>query len=96
MIEQMMTDAGGTRLTVTWEDGGQSHLSAETLRVNARDAWTKREVIDTGTVTVAPGLTITGIHPVGGYGVNLWFSDGHDKAIFPFVYLRELSDTHDN
>lgn len=96
MIEQMMTDAGGKTLTVTWEDGRESHLSAEELRTNARDAWTKREMIDTGTVTVAPGLTITGIHPVGGYGVNLWFSDGHDKAIFPFVYLRELSDAHDN
>lgn len=34
--------------------------------------------------------------PVGGYGVNLWFSDGHDKAIFPFIYLRELSEARDN
>lgn len=96
MIEQLTTDDGGQSLRVTWEEGGESHLSAEHLRINAKDAWTKRELIDTGAVAVAPGLTITGIYPVGGYGVNLWFSDGHDKAIFPFVYLRELSELHDN
>lgn len=48
-------------------------------------------MIDTGTVAIAPDLSIETIQPVGAFGVNLRFSDGHDKAVFPFVYLRELS-----
>ena len=96
MIDNLSTDAAGETLTVSWQDGGESRIPAAHLRANARDAWTKREMIDTGTVAVPDGLAITGVHPVGAYGVNLWFSDGHDKAIYPFSYLRELSEPGDN
>ncbi len=91
MITDITTNAGGETLSITWDDGAQSHLPAAHLRANARDAWTKRELIDTGAVAIAPGLAIEDIQPVGSFGVNLRFSDGHDKAVFPFVYLRELS-----
>ncbi len=91
MITDITTHTGGETLLINWDDGAQSRLTAAQLRANARDAWTKRELIDTGRVAIAAGLSIEDIQPVGGYGVNLRFSDGHDKAVFPFVYLRELS-----
>jgi DUF971 family protein len=36
------------------------------------------------------------LEPVGGFGVNIHFSDGHDRGIYPFVYLKELSERFDN
>lgn len=95
MIECFTPSPDARHLTVSWEGGGSSKLSAETLRREAQDAWSKRQRIDHGEVTVPEGLFITHIAQVGAYGVNLHFSDGHDRAIYPFVYLRELSDRFD-
>ncbi len=36
------------------------------------------------------GLCVTDILPVGAYGVQFVFNDGHDRGIFPWVFLREL------
>lgn len=96
MIESLTPSEDATQLTVAWTEGGSSALSAETLRREAMDAWSRRERIDTGEVLVQPGLQITALQLVGAYGVNLHFSDGHEKAIYPFEYLRELSDRFDN
>lgn len=92
MIDTLTPSDDAAFLHVTWQAGGATSFPAHVLRREARDAHTRRERIDTGTVCVVDGITITGVFPVGGYGVNVHFSDGHDKAIYPFPYLRELSD----
>lgn len=38
---------------------------------------------------VAADIEITAINPMG-YGVQLVFSDGHDRGIFPWAFLRAL------
>jgi DUF971 family protein len=45
-----------------------------------------------GGETIAPDeqVRITGIEPVGAYALNLAFSDGHRRGIFPFQMLTEL------
>jgi DUF971 family protein len=35
-------------------------------------------------------VQLADIQPVGAYGVQFVFSDGHDRGIFPWVFLREL------
>ncbi len=95
MIDHLAASEDARFLNVHWESGGFSTLSAEALRREAQDAWSRRERIDHGAVTVAPDLRITGLHAVGAYGVNVHFSDGHDKAIYPFPYLRTLSEAND-
>lgn len=95
MIDCLSASPDPAVLTVTWENGVTSRLSAQMLRREAMDAGSKAERFHKGEVAVAEGLWITGIHPVGGFGVNLHFSDGHDRAIFPFAYLRELSERFD-
>ena len=37
-------------------------------------------------------IRLTDILPVGAYGVQFVFSDGHDRGIFPWGFLRELLD----
>ncbi len=95
MINTMDATPDAQNLAVSWDDGTSSTLPAYFLRVEAMDAFTRRERIDTGSVKVSKGIEITGVFPVGGYGVNIHFSDGHDKAIYPFSLLRDLSDRFD-
>ena len=96
MIDILTASDDAQYLTVAWEDGGTSTLSAAELRRQARDAWSIRQRMDHGEIAVAPGLRITALHAVGAYGVNVHFSDGHDRAIYPFQFLRELSERTDN
>jgi DUF971 family protein len=43
-----------------------------------------------GRITVVDEqVRLTAINPQG-YGVQLVFSDGHERGIFPWAYLREL------
>ena len=42
-------------------------------------------------VTVAPGVGIVDVKPCGPNAVQLVFSDGHERGIFPFEYLSELA-----
>ncbi len=96
MIDMLTAEQDATTLAVLWDDGTESRIPAEVLRANARDAWTIRERLDHGSVAISPGLRITALQPVGNHAVNVQFSDGHDRAIFPFPYLRELSPDRDN
>lgn len=76
-------DAAG--LQVRWPDH-DARLSAHLLRSHCRCTDCRRtEAVNT------PAAALTGIAPVGDYGVQLRFSDGHERGIYPWVYLRELS-----
>ncbi|MEJ8851609.1 DUF971 domain-containing protein [Variovorax rhizosphaerae] len=45
---------------------------------------------DVATSSSADDIRVTDIQPVGAYGVQFVFSDGHDRGIFPWVFLRDL------
>lgn len=91
MIDSLTASEDAQHLTLTWETGEETVLSAAFLRAEAKDAWSIRERLDYGKIAVIPGIRITDMRQIGN-GVNVHFSDGHDKAIYPFPYLRELSE----
>lgn len=95
MIESMTATNQNEVLEVVWETGEETRLPAALLRQEAKDAWSLRERIEHGEVKVLPGIQITGLFQMGATGVNVHFSDGHDKAIYPFFFLRELSERFD-
>jgi DUF971 family protein len=96
MIDRLDATPDCQHLIVEWEGGAKTKLPATLLRQEARDAHSQRARLDFGEIPVAPDLMITGLVQVGAEGVNVHFSDGHDRAIYPFVYLRELSDQFGN
>ena len=96
MIEELVASENCEELKVAWSSGEETVLPATLLRREARDAWSIREKIDTGEIRVMPGIQITALIQIGREGVNVHFSDGHERAIYPFCYLRELSDRLDN
>jgi DUF971 family protein len=78
-------------LSVTWDDGRTDELSAALLRRSSRAASAVRAAIDDAPTSVAEDIRLTDIQPIGAYAVQLSFSDGHDRGIYPWVYLRDLA-----
>lgn len=79
-------------LILCWPDNKTETFSADLLRTGSQSAVSKRRHID-GTDTVVSGdLTITDIQPMGSYAINIVFSDGYDRGIFPWKFLRTLNE----
>jgi len=93
---EIRLDRNRTRLRVTWENGATASYAAALLRDRARDATSVRIAVDDWAVPAASDLTITKVEPVGNYGIRLAFSDGHDRAIFPWAYLAEIAASGSN
>jgi len=81
----------GSQLRVEWPDGTLS-LAASHLRRHCRCAECRRIARLDGEPGIAAGLQLEQASPVGSYGVQLQFSDGHDRGIYPWSYLRELAE----
>lgn len=88
----LKVNAARSTLSVTWDDGVVSDIPAAVLRAHSRAAGQVRSRID-GRAEVFEAVTLTGAEPIGAYAVRLVFSDGHDRGIYPWVYLRALADS---
>ena len=77
-------------LTLHWSDG-ESSVSAATLRARCRCAPCQSARLRGEPVGADATLTLADALPIGHYAVQLRFSDGHDRGIYPWAYLRELS-----
>ena len=80
-------------LEILWSDGRYQRFSHTYLRTQCQCTHCKSLSLQ-GKTGDAPltELRITEIHPVGMYGVQLLFSDGHDRGIYPWAYLRSLAN----
>ncbi|PAY07392.1 MULTISPECIES: DUF971 domain-containing protein [Bradyrhizobium] len=81
-----------TALALTWPGCGTLRLGAEALRRASRAATEIRRQFDGVELSIAPGLYVAAVEPVGTYALRLSFSDGHDRGIYPWSYLRELAE----
>ena len=85
----------GRVLSIVWESGELRRLGAALLRRNSRSASALRAEVDGGPTLVGEDIRLSDIRLVGTYGVQLVFSDGHDRGIYPWEYLRQLADAAD-
>lgn len=81
----------GAALELFWSSQDAASISAQRLREAARDAGAVRQRLETGALVAPADLTIAFIQPMGSMGLNIGFSDGHDRAVYPWDYLRALS-----
>lgn len=65
-------------------------LAARHLRLACRCAECSALQRRGGTLSCPEELSLTGLNPVGGYALNLHFSDGHQRGIYPYPYLQSL------
>lgn len=83
-------------LEVTFSDGAVFRIPFELMRVYSPSAEVQghgpgQETLQTGMREV----TLTGLEPVGNYGVQPTFSDGHSTGIFTWDYLYFLGAEQD-
>ncbi|NPU15465.1 DUF971 domain-containing protein [Bradyrhizobium sp. 83002] len=69
---------------------GPAVISAERLRLSCMCAHCKRARFDGRFPAQFPGIAIVAVGDLG-YGLNIGFSDGHNRGIYPTSYLRELA-----
>ena len=79
-------------LTLQWHDGASS-VPVRVLRANCRCAPCQSARLQGAAAAPAPGLTLVDALPVGHYAIQLRFSDGHDRGIYPWATLRDLAGT---
>jgi len=88
--ERIELDAASRQLSLLWPDGVQQLLAHTVLRAHCPCAGCRRIRLHGGRVEVEADISIVGIAPMG-YGIQLAFSDGHDRGIFPWPYLEQLA-----
>jgi prepilin-type processing-associated H-X9-DG protein len=70
--------------------GGLIRLPAQRLRAACKCAHCTRARIDGVFAQCFDGIAITAVAPIGDYAVNIAFSDGHARGIYPWSLLLEL------
>lgn len=85
------TAAGG--LSIVWADGHVSAYEAKPLRLackcaHCEDEWTGERRISAG--AIPDDIALLDYRPVGRYGYQLTWSDGHNTGIYTFERLREM------
>jgi DUF971 family protein len=86
-----------TELTFTWSDNSTCTLTLKQMRDECPCAGCKGEVI-LGKVyrpmmlpTFTPGMyELSAIEPVGSYGIQITWKDGHHTGIYSWDYLQLL------
>ena len=88
-----IAQVGPDRLQVDWQDGRRSLYAVRTLRLACRCAFCVEEMSGRPLLReqdVPEDVRPVRISPVGRYGVQIAWSDGHDTGIYTFEYLRSL------
>jgi len=84
----------GAALAVTWENGASSTIAAGVLRRACRCAACTAARATGKPVAGESDVAITAVEPIGGYAINIAFSDGHARGVYPWPFLRELAGSY--
>lgn len=77
-------------LNIATADGATYSLKASALRGACKCAHCTRARIDGVFPAHFDGIAITQVSPVGSYAINIEFSDGHARGIYPWTLLQSL------
>ena len=82
-------------LELAWQDGSVGRLPHGLLRSLCRCAGCEQQFRMQGRrPDVPPDVRLTDIQPIGDKALNLHFTDGHGRGIYPWAYLREIARGH--
>ncbi|HSV48421.1 MAG TPA: gamma-butyrobetaine hydroxylase-like domain-containing protein [Ramlibacter sp.] len=79
------------RVDVLWSDGQLGRLGGTLLRGACRCAACESGRRAGQPPAAAADAAVTELQPIGEMGLQLTFNDGHDRGIYPWSYLHELS-----
>ena len=91
---EVRNDALTRTLTLCWPAGETQRLDHARLRAACPCAACRRERLGGAAPAAAADVTLIAIEPMG-YGVQLAFSDGHARGIYPWTYFEQLGRGED-
>ncbi|MES3022482.1 MAG: DUF971 domain-containing protein [Pseudomonadota bacterium] len=89
--EQITNRRAERLLEVVWDDGVRQELSHRQLRAACKCSLCQTARLCGQAAAPAFDLRIDGIRPIGRYAVQLVFSDGHARGIYPWELLRSVA-----
>ena len=93
--QSIVDHAASGELELVWQDGSTARLSHALLRSCCRCAACEQQRRQTGQAPMpTPDIRLAAIHLIGDKGLNLRFSDGHDRGIYPWAWLRQIAREH--
>jgi DUF971 family protein len=88
---QITINKPGRTLDLVW-DAADASVSHQALRAACRCTECESTRRKTGiALPVAPEVEISKVEPVGSVGLQFFFSDGHNRGIYPWPYLHEIA-----
>lgn len=88
--EEIINDRARGLLEIVWQDALRQQFSHALLRAGCKCADCKAlRLRSSEPLQVADAIRLEDLQPVGAYAVRLLFSDGHERGIYPWEYLRE-------
>ncbi|WP_426210074.1 DUF971 domain-containing protein [Massilia sp. TWP1-3-3] len=89
--EQITNRRGEGVLEVLWEDGERQQATHRQLRAACKCSHCQSARLRGELAAPAANMRLDAIRPIGHYAVQLVFSDGHDRGIYPWALLRSAS-----
>lgn len=86
---EIATDTVDRVLTLRWPDRREQRIAHAELRRACACAECRRIRLDGHVVAASPDVALIDMHMMG-YGVQLIFSDGHARGIYPWRYLEQM------
>ena len=81
----------GNSPAIEWQSGKHDLLDARQLWHNCPSAQARRRRMDHPSLEPADDLRIVSVTPIGLYAINIAFSDGHARGIYPWPLLRQFA-----
>jgi DUF971 family protein len=79
----------GSTLVLVWPDGVRQSVPLNVLRAACPCGYCRAARLREVPEALPEDLILIGIAPMG-YGVQLVFSDGHDRGIYPWSWLENF------
>lgn len=86
---EVRVDRGARLVTLRWPDGSERTIGHARLREACRCAECRRLPSGVARAVQKEDVAVTDLEPMG-YGVRIFFSDGHARGIYPWAYLAQL------
>lgn len=89
--DRIVCNDDNTELRLAWPPQPDLGIRADVLRTACKCAHCIRARLDDRFPESFGGISITEITLMGNFGINIAFSDGHARGIYPWPYLREIA-----
>jgi DUF971 family protein len=88
---EINNDRAARVLTIVWQDGAQQQWPHAQLRAHCKCTQCQSQRL----LGAQPALShaaqkVEQLRMIGNYGLQLVFSDSHERGIYPWAYLRSL------